>query len=150
MIAWLYLNWCPVRPNSKKLEDHTAACVALREDLTYPKLLYYALLCFHDAKSTYCKISTGYLRSCTMLPRQQLNTHWTEWYISERSNLKCCSLLGGTKGEVSYLPLFGLKHSQQYPTSLPIWFTLSMSLSWMHSSSLNSWVGVVRLRQRKQ
>lgn len=26
----------------------------------------------------------------------------------------------GGEGEASYLPLFGLKHSQQYPTSLPI------------------------------
>lgn len=58
-----------------------------------------------------------------MLPRQQLNTHTEQSDISPKDlkpNLKCFSLLGGTKGEVSYLPLFGLKHSQQYPTSLPI------------------------------
>lgn len=150
MIAWLHLNRCPVRPNSLKLQDHGAPRIA--GSRSQPKLLHYAsLLYFYGRKSH--NLSTGHRRSATMLPRQQLNTQWTQWYISQKDvkpNLKCFLLLGGTKGEVSYLLLFGLKHSQQYPTSLPIWFTLSMSLSWMHSSSLNSWVGVVRLRQRKQ
>lgn len=35
-------------------------------------------------------------------------------------NLKCFFPPLGGEGEASYLPLFGLKHSQQYPTSLPI------------------------------
>lgn len=57
-----------------------------------------------------------------MLPLLQLKTLNVAVYLQKIYSLigNVTSLLGGAKGEISYLPLFGLKHSQLYATSPPI------------------------------
>lgn len=103
MIARLYLNRCPFRPNS--LEAARSADTPRKKTA----LIFASFMTKTDiiwSGATIKHTRSGFDISCGDL----------------KLNLKCFPPpppLGG-EGEASYLPLFGLKHSQQYPTSLPI------------------------------